>query len=48
MSGKINENILCSIMTSISLTIYLKILILSPFFTKATGNSQRPGFAALF
>lgn len=40
--------ILCRDMTSISLAIYLKLLILSPLFTIATGNSQRPGFTSLF
>lgn len=37
------------IMTSKGLTIYFKLLIMSVcYFTIATGNSQRPGFTALF
>lgn len=36
------------IMKSKALTIYLKVLIMCMLFTIATGNSQRPGFTALF
>lgn len=41
------EILLC-IMTSKALTIYFKLLIMCMLFTIATGNSQRPGFTALF